>query len=70
MYPEEILEAYSSVRRAADGWEAQLETHQVDAILLPPAAPLVRAATAEGSGWCAAIEDANQVLLLPCSDGG
>ena len=66
MYPEEILEAYSSIRRAADGWQEQLAAYDVEAILLPPSAPLVRAADVDGSGWCAVFEDAGQVVLRPC----
>jgi hypothetical protein len=63
MYDDSILEAYSAIRAAAGDWEAQLERYDVEAILLPPSAPLVRGA-AQDAGWCEAYRDGVQVLLL------
>jgi hypothetical protein len=67
MYSEQILEDYSAIRNADDGWQQLVNRYGVQAILLPPGAPIVRGA-ATASGWCEAYRDATQVLLLPsCS---
>jgi hypothetical protein len=63
MYPQEILDAYSTVRAADDGWEDVLEEYEVEAILMPPDAPIVRG-FAQDAGWCEAYADDIQVLLL------
>jgi hypothetical protein len=62
MYSERILNDYSRLRNADDGWQQLLDRYDVQAILLPPDAPLVRAAPA--AGWCEAHRDAVAVLLL------
>lgn len=64
MYPREIFEEYLAMRRAGDGWEALLDRYEVEAILLPPDAPLVDAAS--GAGWCSASADERAVLLRAC----
>jgi hypothetical protein len=64
MFDEAILETYSSIRDAEGAWADELERWQVEAILLPPTAPLVAAATNE-AGWCEAHRDDVAVLLLP-----
>jgi hypothetical protein len=70
MYDESILETYTAVRAAEDDWREELDRREVDAILLPPSAPLVRG-FAQDAGWCEAYRDARQVLLLRegCSPG-
>ncbi|MEO8274028.1 MAG: hypothetical protein ABI620_08170, partial [Chloroflexota bacterium] len=69
MYPDAILEDYTSIRRADAGWEDRLDAYAVDAILVPPTAALVPAAAATGR-WCAAVDEASQVLLMRCVAGG
>ena len=64
MYPQSILEDYSQIRAANDGWSTRLDRSGATAILLPPDAPLVRAAAA--SGWCEKVRDAYEVLLARC----
>lgn len=65
MYPEEILDAYSTLRAATGDWSSLLDAYAVDAILMRPTAPLVAAARARGD-WCPAVEEPDQVLLLRC----
>lgn len=65
MYPQSILEDYSSIREAAADWSSKLDRYGASAILLPPDAPLVRAA-GEG-GWCEKVRTDHEVLLTPCS---
>lgn len=66
MYPQEILEAYTSIRAARAGWAGLLDRYGADAILLPPGAPLVSAARESGA-WCPAVQADDEVLLLRCS---
>ncbi len=63
MYDESILETYSAIRAANGDWREELDRHEVEAILLPPSAPLVRG-SAQDAGWCEAYRDGLQVLLL------
>jgi hypothetical protein len=66
MYSEQILNDYSHLRNADDGWQDLLDRYRVQAILLPSGAPLVRAT--KGEGWCVAYRDDVAVLVLPaCS---
>lgn len=69
MYDESILETYSDLRAAEDGWRAELEAWDVEAILFPPDAPLVRG-FAQDDGWCEAYADEQQVLLLRTCQAG
>ncbi len=62
MYSEQILNDYSHLRSADPGWQQLIERYGVQAILLPPSAPLVQAA--DGAGWCEAHRDSVAVLLL------
>jgi hypothetical protein len=62
MYSEQILNDYSHLRDADSGWSQLLDSYGVQAILLPPDAPLVRAAGSRG--WCEAHRDGVAVLLL------
>ena len=62
MYPRAVFEDYLALRQAHPGWERLLSGYRVEAILLPPNAPL----TAEALGtWCEAFRDERSVLLLP-----
>jgi hypothetical protein len=63
MYDDSILEDYSAIRAAEDDWESKLDQYDVEAILLPPSAPLARGAVRD-AGWCEAYADDRQVLLL------
>ena len=63
MYGDAILEEYSTVRAAQDGWEEIVDRYDVDAILFPPDAPIVRG-FAQDAGWCERVEDEVQVMLL------
>jgi hypothetical protein len=65
MYGDDLLEAYSTVRNADDGWEAIVEEHDVEALLFPPTAAIVRG-FAQDAGWCEALRDDVQVLMTPC----
>lgn len=67
MYANAILEDYSAIRSAEAGWERLVDGYGVEALLLPPDAPIVRG-FAQDAGWCAAYADYRQVLLLrkPC----
>src|SRR6185437_729591 len=67
MYSEQILNDYSHIRNADDGWQALLDRYGVQAILLPPGAPLVTAA--DDAGWCEAYRDEVAVLLRPTCSG-
>lgn len=63
MYSERILDDYSSIRAADPNWQALVEKYDVQAILFPPGAPIVRAAAA--AGWCEIDRSGVAVLLLP-----
>ena len=65
MYPRAVFEDYMAIRAADDGWEELAAKYGVEAILLPPEAPLADAAP--DAGWCAAWRDDRSVLLQPCS---
>ena len=68
MYDQRILEDYSAIRAADDGWEELADSHGVEAILLPPAAPVVRG-FAQEAGWCEVLSDELQVLVMrDCDD--
>ncbi len=63
MYGDELLEAYSTVRDAENGWEEVVARHDVEALLFPPTRPIVRG-FAQDAGWCEAYRDEVQVLLV------
>lgn len=63
MYSEQILEDYSAIRNADEGWQRLVDQYRASAILLPPGAPLVRG-PATSAGWCEAYRDSLQVLLM------
>jgi hypothetical protein len=68
MYGDELLEEYSAVRNADEGWEQIVDEHDVEALLFPPTAPIVRG-FAQGVGWCETYRDEIQVLAERCSPG-
>ncbi|MEJ7803198.1 MAG: hypothetical protein WKH68_07480 [Candidatus Limnocylindria bacterium] len=64
MYPREIFEEYLAIRAAESGWQTVAADRGVEAILLPPSAPL--ASMDERAGWCEAFRDERAVLLVLC----
>ena len=62
MYPRAIFEDYLRLREADNSWQQRLDGYEVEAILLPPQTPLLKAA--EAAGWCTAHRDQRSVLLL------
>lgn len=69
MYPESLLHDYSALREAEPHWPSIAESHQIDAMLFPPDAPIVRG-VAQDAGWCELVRDEREVLLLRhCPDG-
>ena len=69
MYDQSILDDYVAIRSADPGWAELVEEYEVEAILLPPEAALVRG-PAQTAGWCEEYSDDVQILLLPCAEGG
>jgi hypothetical protein len=68
MYDQQILEDYSAIRAADDGWEELADSYGVEALLLPPDAPLVKG-FAQDAGWCEVLRDEIQVLVTRECDG-
>lgn len=62
MYPQEILEQYTILREAQPEWEAIVDRWQIDALLFPPDAPIVRG-IAQAQGWCEVVATDREVLL-------
>jgi len=62
MYPREIFEDYLAIRGADDGWQSLVDRYGVEAILVPPDAPIAGVVT--GAGWCEAFADERAVLLV------
>jgi hypothetical protein len=65
MYPREVFEDYLALRSAEPQWQDLAKRYGVEAILLPPSAPLLGPALE--SGWCSMYEDARAVLLTRCA---
>jgi hypothetical protein len=65
MFDQAILEDYSLIRAADEGWQERMATYGSQAILLPPEAPLTRG-PAQDAGWCEAYRSDLEVLLVPC----
>jgi hypothetical protein len=63
MYPEEILDEYTSISMADAGWEEILDDRGANALLFPPSKPIVKG-IAQNAGWCEAHRDDDSVLLL------
>ena len=69
MYNQSILEDYSAIRSADPGWQELLDSYHVDAMIWPPDVVLTRGLLdqpmPDGTRWCEAYRDDNQVLYLP-----
>ena len=65
MYGDELLEEYSTVREAEEGWEEIVDRHEVEVLLFPPRSNITRG-FAEDAGWCVDYRDEVQVLLVRC----
>jgi len=66
MYPEAILEDYSTIRAADPGWEEILDRYDgAEWLLFPPDTAIARGAATD-AGWCEALRDEKQVLLERC----
>jgi hypothetical protein len=62
MYDQRILDDYLRIRSADPAWKQLADQYGVEAILLPPSAPVIAAATS--AGWCQAYADGVATLLL------
>lgn len=63
MYAEQILDDYTVISQADEGWADLVDEYGADALLFPPARPITNG-LAEAAGWCEAYRDEEQVLLL------
>jgi hypothetical protein len=64
MYDQQVLEDYDAIREADAGWEALVDSYDVEAILVKPDAAITKG-PAVTSGWCEAFRNETQVLYLP-----
>jgi hypothetical protein len=63
MYDDAILDEYTTIQNARDGWAEIADGYEADAMVFPP----YRAITtgpAEDAGWCEAYRDENEVVYL------
>jgi tetratricopeptide (TPR) repeat protein len=65
VYGERIYNEYGRVYGAGPGYETILRKHQVDGVLAPPNAAIIRALEQKRSSWQIAFADPVAVLLLP-----
>ena len=69
MYDQAILEDYSAIRQADEGWEEILAEYDVEAMIWPPEAVLTRGLLdgplPDGTEWCEEFRDETQILYLP-----
>jgi hypothetical protein len=69
MYDQSILEDYTAIREADDGWQDLLAEYEVEAMIWPPEAVLTRGLLdhplPDGTAWCEAFRDETQILYLP-----
>jgi len=63
MYAEEILDDYTSIVSADEGWSELVDAYGADALLFPPTRAITKG-VAEAAGWCEAHRDDDSVLLL------
>jgi hypothetical protein len=69
-YAPDVMAEYLQIVNADAGWDALVEAHGVEAILLPPGATLVTG-PAQAVGWCEVMRDKDAVLLLrACNPAG
>lgn len=64
MYDQSVLDDYSAIRAADPGWEELLASYDVEAMIWPTDVVLTRGLL-DGTGWCEAYRDQDQVLYLP-----
>ncbi|MGH2488930.1 MAG: hypothetical protein ACRDFR_04880 [Candidatus Limnocylindria bacterium] len=67
MYDQSILEDYSAIRAADPGWEELLASYRVEAMIWPTSVVLTRGLL-DGTVWCEAYRDADQVLYMTNPD--
>jgi hypothetical protein len=65
VYADEVARDYLVLADVRSGWQKQLAAHQIDAVLLPPGAPLAQALTHLEPPWAVAHADPRSALLLP-----
>lgn len=65
MYPEALLEAYSAIRDADDGWQRTVKDYAAEWMLFPPTAAITRG-PATDAGWCEMFRTESEVLLARC----
>ena len=63
MYDQSILDDYSAIRAADPGWEELLASYEVEAMIWPTDVVLTRGLL-DGTEWCEAFRDEDQVLYL------
>jgi hypothetical protein len=63
MYDDAILNEYTDIQNAKDGWEVIADRYRADALIFPPYRAIA-AGPAEDAGWCEAYRDANEVVYL------
>lgn len=63
MYAEEILDDYTSIVSADEGWAHLVDEYEADALLFPPNRAITKG-IAQAEGWCEAYRDDDSVLLL------
>ncbi|MGH2393483.1 MAG: hypothetical protein ACRDGH_08320 [Candidatus Limnocylindria bacterium] len=63
MYDQSILDDYSAIRAADPGWEELLASYEVEAMIWPTDVVLTRGLL-DGTKWCEAFRDEDQVLYL------
>ena len=66
-YAPDVMADYLQIVRADPGWDALVEAHGVEAILLPPEATLATG-PAQAAGWCEVMRERDAVLLLRACD--
>jgi hypothetical protein len=64
MYDQSVLDDYSAIRGADPGWGELLASYEVDAMIWPTDVVLTRGLL-DGTSWCEAYRDGDQVLYLP-----
>jgi len=63
MYAEEILDDYTAIVSADEGWSELVDEYRADALLFPPTRAITKG-VAKAEGWCEAYRDDDSVLFL------
>jgi hypothetical protein len=63
MYDDTILDEYTEIQNARDGWDEIADRYAADAMIFPPYRA-IGAGPAEDAGWCEAYRDENEVVYL------